>query len=95
MRPAPSVVEIVAALWFLGWTGAAVALHFKLVETLRQSGRPVSWWLQNQWWVEGEYARMCEEQGVSPWPRLRPIIICGLVAVPAWIVLMVCIMRGP
>ncbi len=95
MHPPLSVVEIVAVIWFLGWSGAAVALHFQLVAKLREWGIDVPWALQNRWWVERTYADVCRQKGIDSWLAIRRIIVCGFVALPAWIVLMVCLVRSP
>jgi hypothetical protein len=88
-----SVVQIVAVIWFLAWTGAAVAFHFQLVRKLEAMGVEVPWLQKNRWWVEETYVEACSVQGINPGPAITRIVVCVAAAAPAFVVLIVTLVR--
>lgn len=93
MHSSVSVVQLVTMIWFLAWTFAAVALHFRLVGKLEAMGVKVPWSKQSRWWVEETYVEYCSVQGIDPWPAIRWILVCVAAAAPAFVVLIVTLVR--
>ena len=83
----------IGMLWFLSWTGATLALHFRLVAKLKELGIEVPWLLQNQPWVEWTYVEACRERQIDPWPAIRWIVGCWLASLPGFVVALLSIVR--